>query len=408
MQDPLPLNSFEWMSSYELEDIDYILKCSKDSEIGYILQVTLEYPSSLHKTHSDYPLAPHKLKIPFNKLSCFAKTICFDNNLKRSTGTEKLMCTFLEKKDYVLHYRNLQLYVLLGMKIKKVISGIKFKQSPFIKKYIDFNTKMRSESKNDFDSNFYKLLSNSLFGKTIERPDKRTHIKLVNTISSYEKYVSKLNFKSAKIINKDLVGIEMKYISKKLNKPFIIGMSILDIAKWYMYNFHYNIIKPYFKENIQVLYTDTDSFIYEISNKTYDEIVSIFKQIDIFDFSNYPSNHILFNSKNKKVPGYFKDEMGSKQIEEFVGLRSKMYAIKFCKHEEIKAAKGVKKNIIKQNFTFNLYKDILFSSGQREDDYKNIASHSHNVQTLHQKKITLSSFDDKRYLLNEIYSVPYS
>ena len=140
----------------------------------------------------------------------------------------------------------------------------------------------------------------------------------------YENYVGKPNFKNAKRINSKLVGVEMKYSSIKINKPFYIGMSILDLSKWHMYNFHYNVMKAIFGDRVHLLYTDTDSFIYEISSAdVYEELRPHAR--DYFDFSNYPENHMLKNSCNKKVPGKFKDESASKCITEFVGLRSKMY-----------------------------------------------------------------------------------
>ena len=118
------------------------------------------------------------------------------------------------------------------------------------------------------------------------------------------------------------MGVEMKYSSIKINKPFYIGMSILDLSKWHMYNFHYNVMKAIFGDRVHLHYTDTDSFIYEISSAdVYEELRPHAR--DYFDFSNYPENHMLKNSCNKKVPGKFKDESASKCITEFVGLRSK-------------------------------------------------------------------------------------
>ena len=93
---------------------------------------------------------------------------------------------------------------------------------------------------------FYKLLSNSLYGKTIEHPEKQNKVKLCNESSMYENYIGKPNFKNAKRINSKLVGVEMKYSSIKINKPFYIGISILDLSKWHMYNFHYNVMKAIF------------------------------------------------------------------------------------------------------------------------------------------------------------------
>ena len=178
-----------------------------------------------------------------------------------------MLATFEDRDNYILHYRNLQLYISLGMVVTRIYAGIIFDQAPVIKKYIDFNLEQRAKAVNKFDVDFYKLLSNSLYGKTIENPERRTKVKLCNDPRTYEEYVGKPNFKSAKIINGQLAGVEMKYSAIKINKPFYIGMSILDLSKWHMYNFHYNVMKPIFGERINLLYTDTDSLMYKIESE---------------------------------------------------------------------------------------------------------------------------------------------
>ena len=219
-----------------------------------------------------------------------------------------------------------------------------------MKSYVDFNSEKRAQATNKFDTDFYKLLSNSLYGKTIENPEKRSKVKLCSESSMYENYVGKPNFKNAKRINSKLVGKEMKYSSIKINKPFYIGMSILDLSKWHMYNFHYNVMKPIFGDRVHLLYTDTDSFICKISSAdVYEELRPYAR--DYFDFSNYPESHTLKNSCNKKVPGKFKDESASKCITEFVGLRNKMYSFmlddkKDVSKAEVRVAKGVQKSVI--------------------------------------------------------------
>ena len=151
----------------------------------------------------------------------------------------------------------------MGLWVKKILAGIIFKQGPIIKSYVDFNSEKRAKATNMFDTDFYKLLSNSLYGKTIENPEKQSKVKLCNESSMYENYIGKPNFKNAKRINSKLVGVEMKYSSIKINKPFDIGMNILDLSKWHMYNFHYNVMKPIFGVGVHLLYMDMDSFIYK-------------------------------------------------------------------------------------------------------------------------------------------------
>ena len=117
---------------------------------------------------------------------------------------------------------------------------------------------------NKFDSDFYKLAMNSLFGKTIENPEKKTKVKLCHSQRELEKNVGHFSFKHSKIINKNLVGVEMKNSFVKMNKPFYVGNAVLELSKFHMYNFHYNVMKPVFDDRIQLLYKDTDSLFYEI------------------------------------------------------------------------------------------------------------------------------------------------
>ena len=410
MQEYLPWKHFEWMSPHQL-NYDFIKRLEPEGEVRCIIQCSLEYPVALHDYHSDYPLAPIKKSIPYGMLSPVARMICDKHKLKRTTNVEKLLATVEDKDFYILHYRNLQLYVSLGLRVKKIHAGIIFKQGPIMKSYVDFNSEKRTQATNKFDTDFYKLLSNSLYGKTIENPEKRSKVKLCSESSMYENYVGKPNFKNAKRINSKLVGVEMKYSSIKINKPFYIGMSILDLSKWHMYNFHYNVMKAIFGDRVHLLYTDTDSFIYEISSAdVYEELRPHAR--DYFDFTNYPENHMLKNSCNKKVPGKFKDESASKCITEFVGLRSKMYSFMFddkkdVSKAEVRVAKGVQKSVIFNDLRFSTYLNCLWNDEVKEHNFKTIRSMKHSVATYTQSKITLCPFEDKRYLLDAINSVPY-
>ena len=236
-------------------------------------------------------------------------------------------------------------------------------------------------------------------------------MKLCNDPRTYEEHIGKPNFKSAKIINGQLVGVEMKYSAIKINKPFYIGLSILDLSKWHMYNFHYNVMKPTFGERINLLYTNTDSLMYEIeSEDVYKELGM--KASGYFDFSNYPEDHFLKSNLNKKVPGKFKDKCGGVPIEEFVGLRSKMYSFKVASKKvvskvEIKTAKGVNKTVILNDLKFLTYLNCLQENKITQHEYRYIHSMGHVVETYTQCKVTLSPFDDKRFLLDFINLVPY-
>ena len=165
---------------------------------------------------------------------------------------------------------------------------------------------------------------NSVYGKTTENLRKRINIKLANNAKDFLKYTSRPTYVTHKLFNKDYAAIHEIKPVLVLNKPIYVGFTVLDLSKWIMYDFHYNFIKK--NLNAELLFTDTDSLVYEIkSENIYEEF---FKWKDLFDFSNYSKDSIFYDDTNKKVVGKMKDEYGGYIIDEFIGLKSKMYSIK--------------------------------------------------------------------------------
>ena len=405
MQEYLPYGGFRWMEGCELTE-EQIMKIAPDADEGCFVECTLDYPQALHDLHADYPLAPVKTKITYDMLSPYARFLCDCHKLKYTLKTEKLLTTFRRRSFYVLHYWNFQLYVRLGMKVVDIYSALTFHQVLYMKSYVNMNAEKRAEMTNKFDADFYKLSVNSLFGKMIENPEKRTKVKLCHTKSELEKRVGHYSFKPSKIINRNLVGVEMKNSLVKMNKPFDVGNAVLELSKFHMCNFHYNVMKPVFNDRIQLLYTDTDSLMYEIeSEDPYAELEVVGKK-GWFDFSNFPPDHPLYDDSNKCIPGLFKDECNVWTIREFVGLQSKMYCLSI-EGGDVKVAKGVKKSVINNDLKFSNDIECLMEEETMEHSFRCIQSDQHSVHTLDFKKKTLSGFDDKRYLLNMIDSVPY-
>ena len=175
-------------------------------------------------------------------LSGYCKKIA--EKYKISIGqVNKLIPTLKDKKEYVLHYRNLQLYLDLGLKKKKVHRVLEFNQSPWLKQYIDFNTEKRKHARNPFEKDFFKLMNNSVFGKTMENLQKRVDVRLVTNEKKLLKLTSKPTYVSSKILNENLVAVHKIKETLTLNRPANVGMCILDLSKTLMYNFHYNYIK---------------------------------------------------------------------------------------------------------------------------------------------------------------------
>ena len=404
MSQALPTGNFKWLSPKRIDKIN-LGKYRDDSKKGLILEVDLEYPQELHDLHNDYPLGPEKVKVTEDMLSDYCKKIA--NKYKISTGlVHKLIPTLSNKEKYVLHYRNLQLYLDLGSKLKKVHRVLEFNQSPWLKQYIDFNTQKRTHAKNSFEKDFFKLMNNSVFGKTMENIRKRVDVRLVTSKEKLSKLASKPTYVSSKIFNKNLVAVHKIKETLTLNRPAYVGMCILDLSKTLMYDFHYNFIKSKYGDKGKLLFTDTDSSTYEI--KTKDVYRDFWNDKDRFDNSDYPENSPYFNKTNKKVIGKFKDEAAGVPVVEFVGLRSKMYSYMKDNDEGGKTAKGIKKNIITKNIKHEDYKEVLFNNKQMHHTMKTIRSNNHQLGNFELNKISLSCFDDKRFIhQNGITSYAY-
>ena len=397
MSQYLPTGGFKWLTEKQINKIN-LAQYNEDSNKGLLIEVDLEYPKELHDLHNDYPLAAERVCVNNNMLSKYCKRIAAKYNI--STGlVHKLIPTLSNKEKYVLHYRNLQLYLDLGLKINKVHRVLEFNQSPWLKQYINFNTKKRTQAKNSFEKDFFKLMNNSVFGKTMENIRKRVDVRLITDEKKLLKMVSKPTYVSSKIFNENLVAVHKIKETLTLNRPAYTGMCILDLSKTLMYNFHYNYIKKKYGNKAKLLFTDTDSLTYEIEAE--DVYQDFWNDKDRFDNSDYPESSPYFDTTNKKVIGKFKDEACSIPIKEFVGLRSKMYSYIKDNRKCEKTAKGIKKNIIKNNIKHTDYKKVLFKNKQIQHTMKTIRSSKHQLGSYELNKVSLSCFDDKRYILKK-------
>jgi hypothetical protein len=223
------------------------------------------------------------------------------------------------------------------------------------------------------------------------------------------KLAAKPNYDRRTIFDENLIAVHMKKTKLVYNKPIYLGMCILDLSKTLMYDFHYNYIKNKYADRARLLFTDTDSLAYEI--KTEDFYEDIASDIDSrFDTSEYPRDHPsgIKAGVNKKVIGMFKDEASGKQIEEFVGLRAKLYSYKMFDGEEHKKCKGVKKNVVKKSITHDDYKDCLFTKREQMRKMNVIRSHLHDMYTEEVNKVALSSEDDKRVIMEDgVHTLAY-
>ena len=344
MSEKLPINGFKWVNDISGISKKFVRSCDKkNSDKGYILEVDVDYPSKLHKLHSDMPLLPERMKID---------------------KTQKLVCNLRDKKKYVVHISILKQALNHGLKLKKVHRVIEFNQEARLKKYIGMNTELRKKASNDFEKDFFKLMNNAVFGKTMENVRKHRDIKLVKTDHKRNKLVSEPNYHKMNLISENLSIIEMKKVKVKMNKLIYLGLPILESSKIIMYEFWYDYMKKKYGDLVKLCYMV--KLCYVIMNiKTNDFYKDIAQDVEErFDTSNYDVDRPLPKGKNKKVIGLMKDELGGGIITEFVALRPKTYSYMTDEFIEMKKAKGTKKCIIKRCFSLKIIKSVYLITNQ--------------------------------------------
>ena len=275
MSQKLLVNSVKWVTNVSKIDEDFVKNYDEDSDKRYILEVDIEYLKKLHKLHSDLPFLPERIKI--NKCN-------------------KLVCNFCDKKNYVVHIRALKQALKHSLRLKKIHKAIRFYQKAWLKTYIGKNTKLRKKAKNDFERDFFKLMNNAVFGKTIENVRKHKNIKLATADKKRNQLVSEPNYHATKWFSENLSAIEMRKTKVKMNKPLYLGLIILEISKTLMFEFWYDYMKPKYRDNAKLCYMDTDSFIIHIKTEDLYEYIANDAE-KRFDTSNYEVNRPLPKGK---------------------------------------------------------------------------------------------------------------
>ena len=378
------------------------MSIADDSPTGYVIDCDLDYPSHLHDSHSDYPLAPEHLTISPDMLSPFARNLSGE----RWRPSEKLIPNLYSKTHYVTHYRNLKYYIHQGLILVKIHRIISFTQRPWLKSWIDLCTTQRQNAKSDFESDLAKLQANATFGKTMEQMRNRQNIRLIADPAKLRKAVSKPSYRQAQIINTDLAMVRAAPQKILLNKPIAVGFCILELSKLTMYKFYYDYLKPTYGERCSLLFTDTDSLCCQI--ETPDLHDDMGEAMDLFDTSNFDPDHPLYSKKNHRVLGKMKSETGSTHPLEFVGLRAKMYSLS-CGNKSQKKVKGIKKNCVKKNVRHESFLNVLRNTSSTTNaKFRLFRSTNHVINTIEMNKLCLSAFDDKRYILDDgVHTLAY-
>lgn len=378
MSQYMPYGGFKWVEP----TLDGLETLSDTSDIGRVYEVDVSYPQHLHDEHNDLPFLP-------------------ENKIPNGSNVQKLMATLESKKNYIIHYRNLQQAITNGLIIEKVHRVLEFHQSDWLAKYITLNTEMRKKAANNFEKDFFKLLNNAVFGKTMESMRKRIKMELVSCPKRLQKLINKPIFKHATKYHENLSAISLENQVIHFCKPIYIGFAVLDVSKSLMYDYHYNTMKRHFGDNLRLMYTDTDSLVYNIiTDDFYNDLLNKPGLIECMDTSNLPHKHPCYTNARKKIPGLFSDETDGRIMTEFIALRAKSYAYILDNKEKIKA-KGIRGHVVKNHMSFNDHMNCLFAD-DKEDSFNpyrenvSIRSFNHEIQTIKSNKLSFNRQDDKR------------
>ena len=287
MSQPLPYMGFKWLTKAEWEAIIWGT-IPDDNLIGYIIDCDMEYPKELHDMHNDYPLAPERRLIQYEQLNEYQLRILKHYNVpKSSLKVEKLTPHLMARRNYVIHYRNLKFYLEEGLTLKEIHKVLQFTQAPWLAPYIIKNQELRAAAKTDFEKNQPKLYNNAIYGKTCENQKERSDIKLVNPDKECKRLLEKPQLKGFKIFSERLAAIDLRKVEAKIDKPFYVGFTVLDLSKLHMYKFHYRYIQKRFGLNAKLLFTDTDSLMYHIrGSNPYEQFYK--DRLEYFDIASFP------------------------------------------------------------------------------------------------------------------------
>jgi hypothetical protein len=408
----MPIGSYEWMEREQFDAMDWT-KFKENAKIGYILEVDLFYPEDHHISHNSLPLAPHRMKISEKDISPFSKKCLQQLKATDKHNSQKLVSSFLQRKNYAVHAANLALYLELGMQLTHIHRVMTFEQSNFLQDYIKFCTRKRAQSTSEFRKRLFKLFSNSNFGKFIENRRKYLECEIVFDKQAFEKVVTSPRYSNHKVLSTTgIVAVFMKQRRIYMSQAWTIGFTILERSKGLIYSDFYKRIRPALGDhkNCSVLFTDTDSLCLCIkSHLTKDQVLE--KLDAVMDYSNYPKDHPRYSPVRANQLGFWKDEMQGSDLIEFVGLASKTYSMRVKSTDDIESSqskcKGVGKGF-RRRIPFDEYKKCILAINDHRVTQYSIQSKDHVIRTMKTDRLCFSSFDDKRWIFDcGKHSVPF-
>jgi hypothetical protein len=423
MLQKLPYKDFKMLTEEELETIDF-MALNPDDDISYILNVDLDYPEHLHDIHDDMPLAVEKRKVELNEISPLQEKLVnlYSPVVKNPLGGEKLIMSLYPKKNYTCYLKTLQFYIKKGLVITKIHKGFSFKQGYVFRDYICSNIEKRKTAVSDDMSAVFKLLNNSVFGKTLQNSKNFGDVKFCFSRDQTLKLLAKPNLKSFMPIDHDITVCYLNKTKLVLDSFLYLGFTILELAKLRLYESYYDGIKFAFGDRVRAVYGDTDSAIVVIDDPENTYYSDMEKISSWYDFSNLNSDHPLYNNTRKGEPGLWKIVINDPV--EVAAISSKMYSVltgkdvkESCEHQRLiaeglhppnesygkkkelmKKGKGIGRGVLEKLQHDHYVKSITEYNKIYQVKMKGIRQYKSRLHKVEMRKIGMHALDTKRYI----------
>ena len=245
MMKPMPYGGFRWLPRREINAIDW-RSLHEDDPIGYFVECDLDYPAGLHDAHNDYPVAVERIQTDYTCLSEKQVEINRCYKMSRSAKCTKLMPNLMDKRHYFCDYYVLKRFLDLGLLLRKVHCAIEYRQMRWLKPYIDKNQQLRKNATQEHEKDLFKLLNNSVYGKTCENLKKRSDIRLVTSAEKCRKLTEKPHCQGFKIFGENLAAVQLEKVVARIDKPTAVGFKVLEMSKLIMFEFYYDCLKVHF------------------------------------------------------------------------------------------------------------------------------------------------------------------
>lgn len=423
MEQPLPVGNYRYLSQEEIElfmENNTLMTYDRlKSDKGYILEVDLHLPETLHEKFRYYPMFPIKRRISYAETSDYYKSQKEERD--HDDKTEKLILDMHDRFYYSTYIGLLQLGLEEGYVLKKVHRILEYRQHPWMRSHIQRQTLARQKATTAIGKEVPKLTANSTYGKTIEDSRRHQTVKIVTTAKEFTRIVKSPTYESHRIVNEGVAVVHKRKTHIKMNRPIMVGVMVLELSKLLMYTFYYKVLYKQFGSRLRLLMTDTDSLGIHVTGLTPGRgiIEELREHHDRwFDLSNYPSE-MGYSTSNNKVVGKMKDEFVQdakpgkpakvKVCKEFIGLKSKMLCFDMEDNSSKVVGKGISRTVLKKHITNATFRQAMFDQENPVPSMEmhSIRSSNNRLYTYRMEKSTLDALDDKVYLVDRQHCIPY-